>query len=280
MCFDLVLLYFLIFFSSFFPSTIEWYETIFGVFVVTKFWFFGRVEAEDSQGMGATSQLTVTYRLEIDGCQQQFDLMFMVKNFIFSLPESETASIIQGASAVKVERSSCNYWTYICKISIQKQTKFSHIALLNIKVNVFQSMSSENYVFACDGKTFNLIRSKVNTPLTQYRFPNLMFELWKTILAINSNIIYSKENTPTQTWYLSKKNYVTANKLREKTRDSRHLLLYAYAKKSHLNGLKWDWSNEKLLFFTFFTCFLSFKAFPIKSICFTIQGPNTHIHPL
>jgi len=60
-----------------------------------------RVEAEDSQGMGATSQLTVTY----------------------SLPESETASIIQGASAVK-------------------------------------SMSSENYVFACDGKTFNLIRSK------------------------------------------------------------------------------------------------------------------------
>lgn len=61
-------------------------------------------------------------------------------------------------------------------------------------------MSSENYVFACDGKTFNLIRSKVNTPLTQYRFPNLMFELWKTILAINSNIIYSKENTPTQTY--------------------------------------------------------------------------------
>merc|ERR1719195_1524042 len=60
-----------------------------------------RVEAEDSQGMGATSQLTVAY----------------------SLPESETASIIQGASAVK-------------------------------------SMSSENYVFACDGKTFNLIRSK------------------------------------------------------------------------------------------------------------------------
>merc|ERR1719206_1569293 len=60
-----------------------------------------RVEAEDSQGMGATSQLTVTY----------------------SLPESETASIIQGTSAVK-------------------------------------SMSSENYVFACDGKTFNLIRSK------------------------------------------------------------------------------------------------------------------------
>ena len=40
-------------------------------------------------------------------------------------------------------------------------------------------MSSENYVFACDGKTFNLIRSKVNAPLTQYRFPNLMFELWK-----------------------------------------------------------------------------------------------------
>ena len=215
--------------------------------------------------MGATSQLTVTYRLEIDGCQQQFDLMFMVKNFIFSLPESETASIIQGASAVKVERSSCNYWTYICKISIQKQTKFSHIALLNIKVNVFQSMSSENYVFACDGKTFNLIRSKVNTPLTQYRFPNLMFELWKTILAINSNIIYSKENTPTQTWYLSKKNYVTANKLREKTRDSRHLLLYAYAyayaKKSHLNGLKWDWSNEKLLFFTFFHLFFVFRSF-------------------
>ena len=29
--------------------------------------------------------------------------------------------------------------------------------------NFDQSMSSENYVFACDGKTFNLIRSKVNT---------------------------------------------------------------------------------------------------------------------
>merc|ERR1719400_1242559 len=38
-----------------------------------------RVEAEDSQGMGSTSQLTVTY----------------------SLPESEAASIIQGTSAVK-----------------------------------------------------------------------------------------------------------------------------------------------------------------------------------
>merc|ERR1719195_2140720 len=60
-----------------------------------------RVEAEDSQGMGATSQLTVTY----------------------SLPESETASIIQGASAVK-------------------------------------SMSSENYVFACDGNTFRHIRGR------------------------------------------------------------------------------------------------------------------------
>lgn len=58
-----------------------------------------RVEAEDTAGLG---QLTVTY----------------------SLPESETASIIQvDTAAVK-------------------------------------SMTSENYVFACDGKTFNLIRNK------------------------------------------------------------------------------------------------------------------------
>ena len=44
-------------------------------------------------------------------------------------------------------------------------------------------MSSENYVFACDGKTFNLIRSKVNTPTGQpiidfiYN-PQLQFTIW------------------------------------------------------------------------------------------------------
>ena len=72
-----VLIRIFLFLITFFPSTIEWYETIFGVFVVTKFWFFGRVEAEDSQGMGATSQLTVTYRLEIDGCQTKIVIVWL-----------------------------------------------------------------------------------------------------------------------------------------------------------------------------------------------------------
>jgi len=60
-----------------------------------------RVEAEDSPAGQAGQQLAVTY----------------------SLPESETASIIQDTSQM-------------------------------------ENMTSENYVFACDGKTFNLIRSK------------------------------------------------------------------------------------------------------------------------
>ena len=70
-----------------------------------------------------------------------------INDKIFSLPESETASIIQGTSAVKVERE-----IYFLEMSDE---------------NSGQSMSSENYVFACDGKTFNLIRSKVNTPTSQ-----------------------------------------------------------------------------------------------------------------
>ena len=70
-----------------------------------------------------------------------------INDKIFSLPESETASIIQGTSAVKVERE-----IYFLEMSDK---------------NSDQSMSSENYVFACDGKTFNLIRSKVNTPTSQ-----------------------------------------------------------------------------------------------------------------
>ena len=78
-------------------------------------------------------------------------------------------------------------------------------------------MSSENYVFACDGKTFNLIRSKVNTPTGQliidfiYNSQQLQFKI--TIHNIftfnihNSQLqftIWRKVNTPTgqQLWIL------------------------------------------------------------------------------
>ena len=59
----------------------------------------------------------------------------------YSLPESETASIIQVARTQPIHPVACRSYHFQDTSQVQ-------------------NMTSENYVFACDGKTFNQIRTR------------------------------------------------------------------------------------------------------------------------